>query len=149
MLNDHEKSAEVQQHLREFKQMLNNPGSEHVANEQQADVSANLLQSEEAYVEYVKMDAFKLEELTEKRLHNQNLKQDRELRKDYAGKVFLLTCAWSVAIFAVVILQGFSVIHLSETVVVTLITSTTVNFFSFFLLVMKYLFQTKHPEPKN
>lgn len=83
----------------------------------------------------------KIEELNEKKNHNDNLKQARELRQGYATKVFWLTCSWTVAIFTVLILDGCGVLKLSEKVLITLITSTTINFFSFFYLVMRYLFR--------
>lgn len=102
-----------------------------------------ILKEEKSFLNDKKEDFFREEDLREKRLHNDNLKQDLALRKSYAIRVFVLTCAWSAAIFTVLILNGLEYITLSENVLITLITSTTVNFFSFFLLVMKYLFQNK------
>lgn len=77
------------------------------------------------------------------RLENlKTLQQNNAERKRYAGRIFLFTCIWAVLIFVVIFLAGFKVIALSDTVEVTLISTTTINFFGFFLLVVKYLFNT-------
>ena len=70
------------------------------------------------------------------------LRQNNIERKKYAGRIFIFTCIWAVLIFLVVFLVGFKVVVLSDTVLVTLISTTTINFFGFFLLVVKYLFNT-------
>jgi len=89
--------------------------------------------------------AIKIEELRLKREHIEHLKQNRDERKKYAHHIFLFTCIWASVIFIIVLLAGFKKItgfDLSDKVLITLITSTTVNFFGFFLLVVKYLFHT-------
>lgn len=72
--------------------------------------------------------------------YNDTLKQNHEERKKYARHIFYITCIWSILIFLLVIFQGLSWLSISEKVLIALITSTTVNFFGFFFLVTKYLF---------
>lgn len=115
----------------------------------QQQLEADRFKAEKIYLNDELDRLLRMEDLTEKRNHNENLKQDRTLRKAFANKVFILTCCWSVAIFTILILVGSKVLELSDKVLITLITSTTINFFSFFLLVMKYLFRTERAEPKK
>ncbi len=70
------------------------------------------------------------------------LRQNNGERKKYARLIFLFTCLWAAMIFVILFLAGFKEVTLSDTVLVALITTTTVNFFGFFLLVVKYLFNT-------
>ncbi|PUZ27552.1 hypothetical protein GA0116948_103165 [Chitinophaga costaii] len=70
------------------------------------------------------------------------LRQNNGERKKYARLIFLFTCLWAAMIFVILFLTGFKKVILSDTVLVALITTTTVNFFGFFLLVVKYLFNT-------
>jgi len=48
-----------------------------------------------------------------------------------------------------VVLAGVKLLSLSDTVLVTLITTTTASVFGFFLLVMKYLFNPEFETPKE
>jgi len=84
----------------------------------------------------------KAEQIKTWRHYNETLSVNSEERKKYAGYIFKLTCIWALLIFLLIFLQGFNVTHLSDKVVITLITSTTINFFGFFLLVTKYLFNS-------
>lgn len=69
--------------------------------------------------------------------------ENKDQRKTYATYIFRFTCAWAIVMLLITILVGFGLInHISDKVLITLITSTTVNFFGFFLLVVKYLFNT-------
>ncbi|MEM7550077.1 MAG: hypothetical protein AAF363_10390 [Bacteroidota bacterium] len=68
----------------------------------------------------------------------QNIKE----RKKYARFIFTLICIWLGLILLILFFQGFSNIkfHLSDTVLITLITTTTANIAAYFLVVTKYLF---------
>ena len=72
------------------------------------------------------------------------LKQNNKERLKYAERIFAFTICWAIAIILIVVFSGwkYSPFHfyLSDSVLITLITTTTVNFFGFFLLVVKYLF---------
>jgi protein-S-isoprenylcysteine O-methyltransferase Ste14 len=72
-------------------------------------------------------------------------KSARTQRETYARRIFTLVCAWIVLIFALLLFQGFGeVIHykpLSDTVLITLISSTTVNVIGTLIIVLKYIFK--------
>jgi len=72
-----------------------------------------------------------------------NLSQNRKLRKIYAMRLFVLLCIWLGLILAIIILQGFQIIKLADSVLITLITTTTANVAAYFLVVTKYLFPNK------
>jgi hypothetical protein len=113
------------------------------------DDSSTLLE-EKAYLDTTSEKAFKTEELKSRKEYNQLLKQNRKERKKYARLIFRLTCIWTLVIFVIIIANGLTSIanhkyfefHLSDSLLITLITSTTLNFFGFFLLVVKYLFNS-------
>ncbi len=74
-----------------------------------------------------------------------SLAQDTRQRKLFAERIFWLLCAWIFGMFAVVILQGFQLdmFRLSDTVLLALIGSSTVNIIGVFLVVVNYLFPKK------
>ncbi len=84
-----------------------------------------------------------------KRLQNLALKQDIDLRKDFAWDIFYLIVAWLFLVFVVLLLQGFTAticahkFGLSDSVVLALISGTTVNVLGIFLIVVRYLFPTR------
>ncbi|MDR3705343.1 MAG: hypothetical protein P4L28_05490 [Paludibacteraceae bacterium] len=79
-------------------------------------------------------------------LQTEILRDDKGARKKYARLTFILTCSWSIFLVLTIFLLGLKILTLSDTVIVTLITSTTINFFGFFLLVMQYLFPKENKE---
>jgi hypothetical protein len=83
-------------------------------------------------------------------LKRQILDQNRDERKRYAKNIFCLTTGWTIAIFTLLFLIGLGYIkNVSDKVLITLITSTTINFFGFFFLVIKYLFNAGVDEIKS
>jgi hypothetical protein len=89
--------------------------------------------------------AIKLELLRIKREQLTQMQQNRAERKKYARHIFIFTCVWAILIFSILLLNGWKSstgFEISDKVLITLITSTTINFFGFFLLVVKYLFNT-------
>lgn len=78
-----------------------------------------------------------------------DLRQDRDERKSYASKLYWLVLIWLTLIITIVILQGLELsnvilsFHLDNTVLVTLITTTTANVAAFFLVVVRYLFRPR------
>ena len=77
-----------------------------------------------------------------RRAHLITLRNNNVARMNYARKTFVLTVIWIVVVLAIKLFNGLHLLHLSDTVLVTLISTTTINVFAFFLLVIKYLF---HP----
>lgn len=75
-----------------------------------------------------------------KRQHLITLRNNNAARIRYAKRIFILTCIWICMIIAIVVMAGFNLIHLSDAVLITLIGTSTANFFGFFIIVVKYLF---------
>ena len=83
---------------------------------------------------------FKREQIKTWQSYNSTLITNASERKKYAFYIFLVTCIWAGLIFLFLFLQAIECFSLSEKVLIALITTTTINFFGFFLLVTKYLF---------
>jgi len=77
-----------------------------------------------------------------------SLQQNNRERLRYAKWTFVLTCFWILVVMILVLLNGYHPangsrpLQLSDTIIVTLISTTTINVFGFFLLVIKFLFNT-------
>lgn len=104
--------------------------------------TTDVVTEEITHVDKALDNELKSEKIKTWRHYNETLRINSDERKKYAGYIFWLTCIWAFLIFLVVFLQGFGGTNLSDKVVITLITSTTINFFGFFLLVTKYLFNS-------
>jgi len=80
----------------------------------------------------------------------ESYRQDTHERRTFARYIFWMVALWLLGIFAVVVCRGIKALNfeLSDTVMVALITTTTINVAAFFLAVTKYLFPSK-PEPAN
>lgn len=75
--------------------------------------------------------------------HIENIKQDREERKKYAKWSFWFLCGFT---FLVILLLFFCAVrnwafHLSDPVLITLITTSLATVVGIFIFVMKYLFK--------
>ena len=105
--------------------------------------SISTVVAEEKFLDKNVSKEIQLEELKTLQEYNRTLKQNNDERKKYAGWIFLLTCFWAFLIFIIIFMQGLGHMTLSDQVMITLITSTTINFFGFFLLVVKYLFNSR------
>ena len=81
--------------------------------------------------------------------HNKLILQEHQqtinLRTDFAKKIFWLVIGWVVAIFAILILQGFAMAHfnLANSIILALIGSTTLNIVGLLYVVTHYLFPQK------
>lgn len=76
--------------------------------------------------------------------HNlQESRDNHKLRMDYANKIFILVCLWLGCVILSVLLAGFKIFNfsLSDKVLITFITSTTINVLGLFAIVAKWLFQ--------
>lgn len=118
---------------------------------------SSVLEEEKVYVQKATEEAFKQQKLIKLKERNTLAIQNREERKKYAGHIFIITCIWTTLIFFVIIAASLKTINkvayfefkISDSVLITLITSTTVNFFGFFYLVVRYLFNTETPSGKD
>lgn len=81
----------------------------------------------------------------ERRERLRGLKQDTDERKRYANKLFIFLCVYMGLVFVVLLLNGFPFAHffMSDSVTITLISTTTANIIAVFAFVVKYLFHYK------
>ena len=77
-----------------------------------------------------------------KKLNNDITEQDKEERRLYAYRVFALICIWLACVMIVIVATGKGDLHYSDTVLVTLLTTTTANVIGLFAIVNSYLFKT-------
>lgn len=85
------------------------------------------------------------EELEIARLQEEltGLKQDREQRKIFSYSLFGFMCVYMATALVITILSGSSSLHLSDTVLVALLTTTLADVIGVFAFVAKYLFHFK------
>jgi hypothetical protein len=75
------------------------------------------------------------------------LEQDRLQRKEYAGKIFWLVCAWLFVLSLMILLAGCAIIRLSDAVMITLISGASINIIGLMVIVANYLFP--RPQCRN
>jgi hypothetical protein len=85
-------------------------------------------------------------ELDKARLANDAFRQDIQDRGRWGGRVFWLLVGWLLAVVGVMTLQGFGFwgFKLDKSIIITFITTTTVNVLSLGYIVANYLF----PKPQ-
>jgi hypothetical protein len=86
-------------------------------------------------------------ETSKKRTELAGIKQDITARRNYARRIFYLIVWWLIAVFILLLLQGFlspnKIFHLSDAVLLALIGGTTANVLGIFMVVVWYLFPKK------
>ena len=83
------------------------------------------------------------EETRKLKLKNRELKQNIRERKRYADRVYCLVSSCLVALFVLVLVQGWSKytgFQITDKVFIALITGATANVIGLFIVVVKYLF---------
>ena len=105
-------------------------------------------------------------ERQKKRVELKGLRQDIKARKRYARNIFTLIVCWLIAIFLILLFQGFSgakdgylsfafdnlhvqaslSFKLSDSVLIALIGGTTANVLGLFIFVVQYLFPKRNPD---
>lgn len=80
-----------------------------------------------------------------KRALVEGFRQDTRERKKYAKNIYRLTVGWLGLMGAIVIAQGFGIddFHLDNSVLISLVTTTTAGIVGLLLVVVKYLFRSK------
>lgn len=73
----------------------------------------------------------------------EGLKQDRKQRKTFSVYLFAFTCVYMTATLIVVYLCGLGVMHLSDAIIITLLTTTLAEVIGMFNFVARYLFHHK------
>ncbi len=99
-------------------------------------------------------EQLKNERLREARLRNAALEgenkgdsQDRDQRKAFAERIFSFVCYYMFSVFFILFLCGSpNRFNLSDTVLVTLLGTTTANVIGLFVIVVKYLFSRKRKQ---
>lgn len=78
-------------------------------------------------------------------IQNESDTQDRDQRKDFAERVYYFACVYMVFVFLILFLSGSTGTHfkLNDTVLVTLLRTTTANVIGVFAIVVTYLFSRK------
>jgi hypothetical protein len=85
---------------------------------------------------------------TELKLRQEELEsniQDRKERKKYADKIFWFLLSFMAITLTAVFISIYKFDKLSDTVLVTLLTTTSANVISIFAIVVRYLFKQKKP----
>lgn len=70
----------------------------------------------------------------------EDIKQDRAQRKTFSTRIFTFMCSYLAVSMLIVFSCGYQWMLLSDTVIVTLITTTLANVIGVFTFVAKYLF---------
>lgn len=73
----------------------------------------------------------------------EDLKQDRSQRKIFSYCIFGFMCLYMAASIVVVFMCGLGSMHLDNSILVTLLTTTLANVIGVFNFVAKYLFHNK------
>lgn len=91
----------------------------------------------ELSMEYLRAQIDRLKE------ENESLKQDREQRKIFSYVIFVFMCIYMLCAVVAVFICGLGAMHLSDAVMITLLTTTLANVIGVFNFVAKYLFRSK------
>jgi hypothetical protein len=73
----------------------------------------------------------------------ESAKQDRAERKKYAFYIFWFLCSFLLIVLAIVIFITFKNNGLDNSVLITLMTTTSADIIGLFIIVVTYLFNTK------
>ena len=74
------------------------------------------------------------------RVQLKRLLDDNKARKVFSVIIFAITILWMFLVLIIVVQCSRKVFHLSDGVLIALITTTTANVFGFFYVVVNYLF---------
>jgi hypothetical protein len=70
----------------------------------------------------------------------QKFRDDNNARKGLGQSIFIVTVVWMILVYILLIENGRGHLVFSDTVLVTIITTTTMNVFGFLYVVVNYLF---------
>ncbi|TDQ11900.1 hypothetical protein [Pedobacter metabolipauper] len=76
-----------------------------------------------------------------KKLQNDVVEQDKNERKDYASVLVTITTIWLAMVLIIFIAIGKGDLIYSDSVIITLLTTTTANVISLLVIVANYLFK--------
>lgn len=69
-----------------------------------------------------------------------NFVQNLQARRKYSHRIFLITSGWLLCVIIILLLVGLKCLYLSNSVLIALLATTTVNVLGFFVIVIQYLF---------
>jgi len=69
---------------------------------------------------------------------------DRRLKKKYGWAILIILYIWLSLVILLLLLSSLSIISLSDTILATLLTTTTINILVLPAIVLKYLFSTNN-----
>lgn len=75
-------------------------------------------------------------------LYHENEKQNIVLRRKYAIVTGIGVIIWYVIVLLIVVLTGAKCLNLSDAILITLITTSTVNLLGVLTIIVKYLFNS-------
>jgi len=87
------------------------------------------------------IDEMKAESIRSQRLQNDIVEQDKNERKDYANVLFTVTIIWLFLVLGIFISVGRGILVYSDSVIITLLTTTTANVVGLVIIVANYLFK--------
>ena len=79
-------------------------------------------------------------ELSKKDAELKELKGNIAQRYKYAERIYRLVTKWLIALFLLILIDGFEWVDISDGVLIALVGGTTANVLGLFVLVLKYLF---------
>ena len=84
-------------------------------------------------------------QMTDLELRREELRsniQDREERKKFADKIFILLASFIAVTLYVIVLVGFGYLELDNAVLITILSTMSANVIGIFIYVVKYLFKS-------
>jgi len=105
-------------------------------------ISSSELADEHYRIEELEYQS-KEEDVKKKRLENKSLEQDVFQRGCFSWIILISVGLWIVAVFAVLISAGLGELEFETNVLITLLTTSTINVIALLIIVVNYLF------PKN
>jgi hypothetical protein len=69
-----------------------------------------------------------------------NFTQNVEARKRYSNRIFITTSGWLISVVCILIAVGLGWLKLSDSILIALLGTTTINVLGFFVIVIQYLF---------
>lgn len=94
------------------------------------------LQWEENKLHFQKLE----QELRTLKLGNENFKQDIELRRQHANKVFSFLIGWAIFVACILVMAATPWLRFSNAVLITLLGTTTLQIIGIYLIVANYIF---------
>lgn len=112
-----------------------------------ADISPETINIQESYTTQEGINDFESEgeKIKNKRRKAElkSYKQDVRERKNYASRIYQMLAFWLLFTGCTLFLCAIGKIHLSDNVLITLLTTSSANVIAIFIYVVKYLFNNK------